>query len=79
MERSEMEIIKQLMEELQGAMEYDEDDLSERLGRSKPGIEVVKMEGEIPMDGDEMDMMDGDDMMSDEDKLKKRLMALRGE
>lgn len=90
MEKHEMQIISQLMEELQNAMGHSEDDFSERLGRKKPEVEVVKMQGKLPMDGSmdgDMPMGDDDDMgpmdpdmdASPEDKLKKRLLALRGE
>lgn len=80
MEDRKFEIIKQLMEELQDEMQPNSDDFSERLGREKPSVEVMKMSG----DGDDSDMdsgmpMDDDDMMqSPDDKLKSRLMKLRG-
>lgn len=51
--KRELQIIQELMDQLQSEMEYSSDDLSERLGREKPGIEVVKMEGKLPMDHDE--------------------------
>lgn len=44
----ELKLISQLMDKLQDEMEYGEDDFYERLGKKKPGIEVVKVEGEIP-------------------------------
>lgn len=50
MDRSEFEIIKELMQELEDKMQYGEDDLAERLGRKKPGVEVVKIEGKMPED-----------------------------
>lgn len=113
-----LQIIKELMEQLAGEMKPSADDFEERLGRKKPGIEVMKIEGKMPMDHDEM-MEDPDEemgespeeeyaenpvasslkkafggpktpkmhesyggMMSEDDlspqeKLKKRLMALR--
>jgi len=89
MDKSELGIIQELMELLQDKMQYGEDDFNSRLGRKKPEVEVVKMEGDIP--GGEMGMDDssgmdmGDDsdssMMemdeSPEDKLKRRLMKMR--
>lgn len=82
MQRSEFEIIQELMDELQAQMKYSEDDLGERLGRPKPQVEVMKIEAE---GGDEPMLGEGDDMEEDmmveespEDKLKERLMKLRG-
>lgn len=77
MDDRKMEIIQQLMQELQSEMEPDKMDFASRLGREeemKPEVEI-SLEGEMPM-GDEG--MDGEDMESPEDKLKKRLMSLRG-
>lgn len=51
------------MEELKDQMEYGEDDFAERLGRKKPGIEVVKIEGKMPMDED---MEDAEEMMGED-------------
>lgn len=97
MNKRELDIIASLMEELQNQMEYSEDDLSERLGRKKPGIEVMKIEGKLPDGGDPLeqaedlasadmeggsgDAMEGDmdeESMDPDDKLKHRLMRLRG-
>jgi hypothetical protein len=61
MDDRKMQIIQELMDQLQDEMKYSPDDLGERLGRKKPELEVVKMEGELPMD----DEMSGDDKMSD--------------
>jgi len=81
-----MQVIAELMEELQGMMEYDESDLSSRLGREKPSVDVVKIEGEIPgesmddmdsMEGEDPEAMDGLEPESPEEKLKSRLMKLR--
>jgi hypothetical protein len=100
----ELEVIMQLMEELQDKMSYGEDDFEERLGRKKPGIEVMKIEGEMKdpeglqkaeemmgMDLDSDDEMGEDpehvaevlggefeEEISPEDKLKKRIMKMRG-
>lgn len=107
MDKKELQVIADLMEELKDQMEYGEDDFAERLGRKKPQVEVVKMEGSLPMDDEDMehaeemsgedldnDMEMGEDpehaamvldrgeddmeMMSPEEKLKQRLMKLRG-
>lgn len=80
MESEKLRIIQELMEELQGEMEPGEDDFSDRLGRPKPKIEMMKMEsnddpgmdGGMEMDPDEGGEMDPMDMM-----LKKRLMKMR--
>lgn len=61
MDRSELEIIKELMAELEDKMQPGKDDFEERLGRKKPGVEVLKVEGQMPGDG--MDM-DDDSMMA---------------
>lgn len=47
MHNKKLEIIQQLMEELQEEMQYSGDDFSERLGRKKPDLEVVKIEGKM--------------------------------
>lgn len=84
---NELEVIMKLMEELQEKMEPGEEDFEERLGRKKPGVEVVKIEGEMPgeddgMDGEDMGgedfAMDFEEPESPEEKLKKRIMKLRG-
>lgn len=62
----ELKLISQLMDQLQGEMEYDEDDFASRLGRKKPGVEMVKIEGKLPMDGMEhMEEMAGEDLDGD--------------
>jgi hypothetical protein len=82
MESKKLEMIMKLMEELQEEMQYGEEDFSSRLGRKKPEIEVVSLEGEMPLEeSDEMDMADdmGEGMdESPEMKLKSRLKKLRG-
>jgi len=85
MDRSELDIIKELMAELESKMEYGEEDFNERLGRKKPEVEVVKMEGELPMSEEEEGSEDMTDLLSEEmgeeesveSKLKARLMKLR--
>ncbi len=81
--KHELEHIKELMNELIEKMNYGEEDFSERLGRKKPEVEVMKVEGELPeeemMEDEEMPMEEDMEMeMSPADKLKKRLMKLRG-
>lgn len=84
----ELEIIMELMEELKDSMEYSKDDFESRLGRKKPEVEVLKIEGELSSDEDmpeedmEEDMEDELPMMeepSEEDSLKQRILKLRGE
>jgi hypothetical protein len=82
MESKKLNIIMDLMQELQNEMEYGKEDFEERLGRPKPQVEVMKMEGELPM-GEEMegDMPEDEMMMEEEspdEKLKNRIMKLRG-
>lgn len=76
MESRKFEIIKQLMEELQEEMQYSEDDLGSRLGRAKPEALSVEIETEEPMDGDDL-AMEGEEL-DPEQKLKERLLKLRG-
>lgn len=87
MDKRELDLIAELMEALQGEMEYSEDDISERLGKKKPEIEVVKMEmgkpmGEMSEGSMDMDEEDEDmptmGMGDEEEDLKERLMKLRG-
>lgn len=99
MDKREMQLIMELMEELQDQMKYGEEDFSERLGRKKPEIDVIKVEGkmedpklehmeeelgtdldddqEMGEDPEHMEMVLGEDV-SPEEKLKQRLMKLRG-
>lgn len=67
MERSELEIIKELMAELEDKMQPSEADFDERLGRKKPGVEVLKIEGEMPEENSGMMMGEKADMA--EEKL----------
>lgn len=85
--KQELQVIMDLMKDLQDKMEYGEDDFNDRLGRKKPEVEVMKVGVSPTMDDkdmpDGMDDMDGDEggmeeEMSPEDKLKDRLMKLRG-
>ncbi len=87
--QKELQMIQELMQELQEKMSYGKEDFEERLGRGKPHVEVMKLEGQMPgMDPlekkeDEVDdqgseeMSDDMSMDSEDDKLKNRLMKLR--
>lgn len=83
MERDQFEIIQELMDELKSTMAYSEEDFASRLGREKPEVEVVKMEGKLPLGDDLEGAMhemeeEAEFEESPEDKLKSRLMKLRG-
>lgn len=97
-----IKVIMDLMKDLQSEMEPSADDIDERLGRKKPGIEMVKIEGKMPMDkgvekleekyGQDLDgdmemgedpehkemVLGEDEDESPEDKLKNRIMKMRG-
>lgn len=83
MDDRKMEIIKQLMDELQEEMSYGKDDLAGRLGRPEPKVEVMSLESKedpemgLELGDDEEGMGDMEDC-SPEDKLKSRLMKMRG-
>lgn len=65
-----------LMEELQEKMQYGEEDFAERLGRKKP--EAVEME--VKLEGESEEMPEGfEEEEGPEEKLKSRLLKLRGE
>lgn len=76
-DKLELKLISQLMDQLQGEMEYDEDDFASRLGRKKPGVEVLKVEGSMPMGGksmeDAMEDMNGD-MEMDENPTRDSMV-----
>ena len=87
MQKRELQLIQELMEELQGKMEHSEEDFNERLGR-KPEAMAIEVEGEMPMGEEEMPdpmpmSMEGEMDMEDEEEespessLKRRLMKLR--
>ena len=108
MDAKELQLIKELMEQLQSEMKLDKGDLGRRLGREEPkGIEIMKVEksGMEPEEGEDMqheleeaeelsgqdlegDMEMGEDPehaakvldqgLSPDEKLKQRLMKLRG-
>ena len=48
MDHKNLAVIEKLMEELQEQMQYGKDDLEERLGRKKPAVEVISIEGKLP-------------------------------
>lgn len=80
--QQELEVIMDLMKDLQEKMEYGEEDFSERLGRKKPSLEVVKVEAEaapeMGMEGEEPELEIEEEMPeSPEEKLKNRLMKMR--
>ena len=90
MNEQKLKIIKELMDELVDSMEYSKDDFDERLGRKKPDVEVLKVEGEIPMEEmspeehqemmgmeDENEPMEDEEECSPDEKLVKRMMKLR--
>jgi len=72
------------MKDLQDKMEYGEEDFSERLGRKKPEVEVLKIDGDLPLDEEseecfeEAPLEEEELPESPENKLKNRLLKLRG-
>lgn len=74
--KQDLEIIKELMDELISEMEPGEEDFAERLGRKKPEVGMMKIE----VEGEEMPEEEmGFEEEEDEDSLlKKRLMKMRG-
>ncbi len=79
-----IQVIMDLMKDLQSEMEPDANDIDERLGRKKPEIAVAKIESEVPLEGVELEDMGEEEMElpiedeSPEDKLKNRIMKMRG-
>lgn len=73
MDERKLEIIQQLMEELQGLMQPGADELGERLGKPKMEVEIEA----APM-GEDMECDMPEEMAAPEDKLKKRIMQMRG-
>lgn len=75
MDDRKMEVIVQLMDELKEMMGHSTDEIGERLGR--PKAVAVEMTAEPEMD-EEMPM--DDEMMEEgpEEKLKARLLKMRG-
>lgn len=73
----ELELIKELMEELEGKMKYGEDDFNMRLGKKKPELEVVKIEGKLPKEG--MMSMDHPDEEEDKELIKSMVPEMMEE
>ncbi len=90
--KQDLEIIRDLMDELVNDMEPKEEDFSERLGRSKPKIAAIKMEVEgesgDSVSEDEKDRLGAEDDLEDPsvfemgfdpgERLKNRIKKLRG-
>lgn len=80
-----LKVIQEIMDDLQSQMEMGRDDFDERLGRKKPDIEIQEevigkdLDGDMEMgeDPEHMETVLGDDE-SPEDKLKSRIMKMRG-
>lgn len=81
MDEQKLKMIYDLMGELVGDMEPDADDFNDRLGKPKPEMgddmsamppDEGDMGGKMPMGGDE------DMPMNEDDKLKERLMKMKG-
>jgi len=66
MSAEKLKLIQKLMDELITDMEPTQDDYMEKLGKKKPEIEVVKMEGKLPLGEMEDDMEGMDHEMGDE-------------
>ena len=64
-EKSELSVIKELMEKLVGEMEPSEDDFAERLGRKKPDLEVVKVGVGMSPEMEKKEEMLGKDLEGD--------------
>lgn len=92
MEDRKLEIIKQLMDELEGMMQPEADELGARLGRPK-SVEIEVEGGDPGLESEEENLgmdLDGDEEMgedpehramvlgSPEEKLKSRIMKMRG-
>ena len=90
--KKELMLIKELMDKLVDEMEPSVSDFEERLGRGKPEVKSIQIEGVIPeedMDFDDdmeddmeedIDTMDGilPEDESPEEALKRRIEKLRG-
>jgi len=83
--KQDLEIIKDLMDELIADMEPGEEDFAERLGRKKPEVAMIKMEveGESGEPGQEIaeeeEEMHPFEMGYDPaDSLRNRIKKLRG-
>jgi len=67
----ELALIQELMEELRHKMRPDQSDYDRRLGK-KPEVEVIKMEGKMPMGKSDEDMPEGE-MKNIEDILPHKM------
>ena len=90
--KRELELIKELMDKLIDEMEPSSSDFEERLGRGKPEVKSIQIEGVIPeedidleddMDDDTEEDIDTVDSIIPEDEspeeaLKRRIEKLRG-
>lgn len=76
MDQEKLKVIKELMDELVGEMEPSAEDFDMRLGKPKVDVLAIKGEGEA-MDGDDDVAMEGD-FLPPEEKLKERILKLRG-
>lgn len=76
----ELNMIIELMEGLKEEMSYNEDDISERLGKPKASVEVMSLEGDMPEEEMEEDLEVDPMAMLEEPKsdLKNRLSKLKG-
>jgi hypothetical protein len=83
MDRSELEIIKELMAELEDKMQPGHEDFEERLGRQKPGVEMVKIEGKMPSEDPALEAkeemmgkdLDGDMEMGEDPEHQEKVMG----
>ncbi len=67
---SQLAIIKDLMEQLVGEMSPGKDDFEERLGRKKPGLEIMKVEGKLPLGEAGEDPLEEKMETPDEEKME---------
>lgn len=65
MDDMKLKLIAELMEELTGSMEMDEEDFDHRLGRKKPDVEVLKVEGSLDPKMEKAEEMMGEDLDHD--------------
>jgi hypothetical protein len=84
MERDQFELIKEIMDEIRDHMKYSPDDLEERLGRKKPKVEMVAIEGKLPEEGMEKleekmgADLDGDEEMDEPMDHKEKVFGKTG-
>lgn len=74
--KDELAIITELMQDLQEQMEYGKDDFEDRLGRKKPDMVSIEIEGKSPMGMDkEEDMGDMEEMTMKPDPDESPMMS----